>query len=115
MGTDGDSRCGRRPGEKIRLERPYFFIGDSLHHGSNEIHPIRDSCIIAKVADTGTKVGDPWPAGFGTDAEVQAKLDPLCPMLDDAHDCEEGGSRDNPAHSWIRHPLVDGCREVIIT
>jgi hypothetical protein len=91
------------------------WIYDSLHHGWNEIHPIRDCCIIAKVADTGMKIGDPWPAGFGTDAEVQAMKDRWCAMLDDARDCEEGGSRDNPAHDWILHPLVDGCREVIIT
>jgi hypothetical protein len=36
-------------------------------------------------------------------------------MLDDARDCEEGGSRDNPANGWIIHPLIDGCRDVIIT
>lgn len=90
------------------------WVYDSLHRGWNEIHPIRDCCIIAKVADTGMKIGDPWPAGFGTDAEVQAALKRWCPMLDDARDCEEGGSRDNPAHGWILHPLVDGCKEPII-
>ncbi len=90
------------------------WIYDSLHHGWNEIHPIKDCCIIAKATE-GWKFGDPWPAGFGTDIEVQAKLDHWCAMLDDARDCEEGGSRDNPANGWILHPLVDGCREVIIT
>jgi hypothetical protein len=90
------------------------WIYDSLHHGWNEIHPIKDCCIIAKVAE-GWKFGSPWPAGFGTATEVQAKLDHWCAMLDDARDCEEGGSRDNPANGWIIHPLIDGCRDVIIT
>jgi hypothetical protein len=91
------------------------WIYDSLHRGWNEIHPIRDCCIIAKAADTGMTVGGPWPPGFTTDTEVKAQLDRWCPLLNDARDCEDGGSRDNPAHGWILHPLVDGCREIIIT
>ena len=91
------------------------WIYDLLHIGWNEIHPIKDCCIIAKKADTGMTVGGPWPDGFKTDADVEAMLKRWCPLLDDAHDCEDGGSRDNPAHGWILHPLVDGCREVIIT
>jgi hypothetical protein len=92
------------------------WVYDSLHHGWNEIHPIRDCCIIAK----GMTIGGAWPADIGdglgldTGPKVQAALDRWCRMLDDARDCEEGGSREDPANDWILHPLVDGCKEPII-
>jgi hypothetical protein len=91
------------------------WVYDSLHFGWNEIHPIRDCCVIGK-----TFIGGPWPADLGNglglddDAKVQATLDRWCRMLDDARDCEDGGSRDDPANDWILHPLVDGCRESVV-
>lgn len=84
---------------------------DSLHHGWNEIHPIRDCCVIAR-----TTIGGPWPTDIGdnlgldTGPKVEEALGRWCAMLDDARDCEDGGSREDPANDWILHPLVDGCQ-----
>jgi hypothetical protein len=86
------------------------WIYDSLHHGWNEIHPIRDCCIIGK----GT-LGAEWPDEFKDATTVQAALDRWCRLLDDARGCEDGGSRTDPKNDWVIHPLVDGCETVIIT
>jgi hypothetical protein len=89
------------------------WVYDSLHHGWNEIHPIRDCQIIGK----GMTIGGPWLTdigdGLGLDTEdkVKAALTRWCGMLDDGRAAEESGSRDNPANDWILHPLVDGCKE----
>ncbi len=92
-----------------------IWVYDSLHHGWNEIHPIRDCCVIGK-----TTIGGPWPTDLGdglgldTNDKVKVTLDRWCRMLDDARTCEEGGSRDNPVNDWILHPLVDGCQESVV-
>ena len=65
-------------------------------------------------------IGGPWPTDIGdnlgldTDDKVKAAIDRWCRMLDDARDCEEHGSREDPANGWTLHPLVDGCKEPII-
>lgn len=93
-----------------------IWVYDSLHTGWNEIHPIRDCCVIA----TGGTIGGPWPSDIGdglgldTAPKVDAALKRWCMMLDDARGCEEEGSHEDPRNDWILHPLVDGCREVII-
>ena len=86
------------------------WVYDSLHHGWNEIHPIRDCMVIGK-----TFIGGPWPPELDDDVKVKAALDKWCKMLDDARDAEDGGSHDDPANGWILHPLVDGCSDIIIT
>lgn len=91
------------------------WVYDSLHHGWNEIHPVRACCIIAKGSEIGSGIHLPWPPFLATDADVDALLKRWCPMLEDARQCEEAGSRGDPANGWILHPLVDGCRNAIIT
>lgn len=89
------------------------WVYDSLHHGWNEIHPIRDCQIIGK----GMTIGGPWLTDIGdglgldTEKKVKAALTRWCGLLDDGRAAEESGSRDNPANDWILHPLVDGCKE----
>ncbi len=94
-----------------------IWVYDSLHHGWNEIHPIRD-CVI--IAEEKMAIGGAWPTDIGdglgldTEAKVKITLGRWCRMLDDARDSEEDGSRDDPKNDWILHPLVDSCQDTII-
>jgi hypothetical protein len=90
------------------------WIYDSFHEGWNEIHPIKDCHIALAAKDSGMTKLSPWPPGFATAAEVKAQLELWCPMIQDAHDAEDGGSRDDPKNDWTLHPLVDGCSDVVI-
>lgn len=85
------------------------WVYDSLHHGWNELHPIKACCKIGE-----TTIGGAWPPELATGPAVEALLKTWCGMLDDCDAAEEGGSRDDPAHDWVLHPLVDGCRPPVI-
>ncbi|MEA2959357.1 MAG: hypothetical protein QOJ58_5192 [Alphaproteobacteria bacterium] len=52
----------------------------------------------------------PLPAG----SPRPAPIDDWCRAIGDAKGAEDGGNRDDPAHGWVIHPLVDGCTPVII-
>jgi hypothetical protein len=95
------------------------WIYDSLHHGWNEIHPVRDCEILGHVelgdtTDPATPPA-PWPPDLGgigldTPAKVSAALARWCAMLDEASETETGGSQDDPQNDWVIHPAVDGCK-----
>jgi hypothetical protein len=95
------------------------WIYDSLHTGWNEIHAIHDCQIIGHM-DYDDNAFVPWPAdlggGFGLDTQVKVEqaVDHWCKALDEAHATEEGGTRDDPQHNWVIHPLIDGCTVPII-
>ncbi len=102
------------------LERGYIvitkgeWIYDSLHHGWNEIHPVRDCLIIGKMELGAFKdpaaPAMPWPPDLDDQAKVEAALGKWCAKLDESRDTETGGSRDDPQNDWVIHPLVDGCK-----
>ena len=87
--------------------------------GLNEIHPVRDCQIIGRnLEDWNTfrfmDQSTQFDVTLDSDANLQLLLDYWCGMLTDAHEAEEGGSRDDPGNDWGIHPLVDGCKQVII-
>jgi hypothetical protein len=87
------------------------WVYDSLHHGWNEIHPIKACCKIGETFENG-----PWPPELATGPLVETLVKKWCGLIDDCDKAEEEGSRDEPEHDWVVHPLVDGCRpDVIIT
>jgi len=95
------------------------WIYDSGHAGWNEIHPVRDCQIIGRnLEDWNTfrfmDQSTQFDVTLDSDANLQLLLDYWCGMLTDAHEAEEGGSRDDPGNDWGIHPLVDGCKQVII-
>lgn len=97
------------------------WVYDSLHDGWNEIHAIHDCQIIGKMPD-----GKTWPAeidtppdfggtlGLDTLPKVERAIGVWCLAIKQAEDAEGGGSHDDPAQNWVVHPLIDGCKEVII-
>jgi hypothetical protein len=95
------------------------WIYDSLHHGWNEIHPVRDCQVIGRMElgsfeDPATPAA-PWPPDLGgigldTTAKVEMSLQRWCAKLDESRDTEDGGSRTDPQNDWVIHPLIDGCR-----
>jgi hypothetical protein len=104
------------------------WIYDSLHTGWNEIHAVHAGSKICNARMEVIKDADghdvefmPWPSDIGmglgldTPERVKEAVAVWCEAQKCAEDAEEGGSRDNPAHNWIIHPLIDGCQEVIIT
>jgi len=114
--TDIDPNLGALAARDIVVVKGDW-IYDSLHNGWNEIHAVHACQIICKFMEDGKT----WPAdiggGFGldTDDHVRATVEKWCDAIKDAEDCEDGGSRDDPAQNWILHPLIDGCSRVVIT
>jgi hypothetical protein len=102
------------------------WIYDSLHTGWNEIHAVHAGSKIARMDTIKDEEGHdiefvPWPTDIGmglgldTPERVKEAVTAWCDAQEGADDAEDGGSRDNPAHDWVIHPLIDGCQEVIIT
>jgi hypothetical protein len=99
------------------------WVYDSLHHGWNEMHPVRACLIIGKLELPGSSFSDlfdpalpeaPWPLNLtGTSLDRQIKH--WCAVLDDADLTVKGGSQEDPQNGWVIHPLIDGCQRVIIT
>jgi hypothetical protein len=52
---------------------------------------------------------------LGTVPGVERAIGMWCLAIRQAEDAEGGGSRDDPVNNWVVHPLIDGCRTVIIT
>lgn len=95
------------------------WIYDSLHHGWNEIHPVRDCQIIGRMelgeVDNPATPAAPWPpnlCGIGLDTtnKVELALTRWCLKLDECRDTETHGSRADPQNDWVIHPRVDGCK-----
>jgi hypothetical protein len=102
------------------------WIYDSLHTGWNEIHAVKAGCKITRLETIKDAEGHdiefaPWPIDIGmgpgldTPERVKEAVEVWCEAQRCADEAEEGGSRDNPVHNWVVHPLIDGCQEVIIT
>jgi hypothetical protein len=96
------------------------WVYDSLHDGWNEIHAIHACQVIAEMPDGAT-----WPAtipspvefvmlGLDTPDKVARAVGVWCNAIGQAEDAEDGGSRDNPEHTWVIHPGIDGCSTDII-
>jgi hypothetical protein len=89
------------------------WIYDSLHHGWNEIHPVRACMVIGKM-ELSNDEELPWPPEFSA-AEIELTIKRACAALSDADGAVEDGSQDDPQNGWVIHPLIDGCRPAIIT
>ncbi len=99
------------------------WVYDSLHDGWNEIHAIHACQIIARMEDGKTwpkQIKDPQDPNAVVDHDIGTKegaeraIGMWCLAIRQAEDAEGGGSRDDPANNWVVHPLIDGCRTVII-
>lgn len=97
------------------------WVYDSLHHGWNEIHPVRDCQIIGTMElgdlndpDTPEALWPPDLCGIGLDDKdkVTMALYRWCAKLDECRETDTGGSRTDPRNDWVIHPLIDGCRPV---
>jgi hypothetical protein len=100
------------------------WVYDSLHDGWNEIHAIHACQIIGAMEDSKTwpkQIKDPQDPNavvdldLGTVPGVERAIGMWCLAIRQAEDAEGGGSRDDPVNNWVVHPLIDGCRTVIIT
>lgn len=91
------------------------WIYDSGHDGWNEIHPVKSCQVIGHLDAEGWKnfkyldKGTNLEFALDTVANVERLRDFWCGVLKDAQDAEDGGTRTDPAHDWVIHPLVDGC------
>jgi hypothetical protein len=102
------------------------WVYDSLHDGWNEIHAVHAGQIIGKMDVDPATSKSVWPAqidtppefgstlGLDTLANVERAIGVWCLSVRQAEDAEGGGSRDNPEHNWVVHPLIDGCHKDII-
>jgi hypothetical protein len=125
---DVNSNLGElQAGDLIFLKGDWVY--DSLHTGWNELHAVHAGCKIGvarleAIRDAQghlVELVGPWPSDIGgglgldTPERVQEAVKAWCDEQKCAEDAEEGGNRNNPAHNWIIHPLIDGCQTVIIT
>jgi hypothetical protein len=102
------------------------WVYDSLHNGWNEIHAIHAGQIIGEMAIDPVTDKTVWPAeidtppeftdklGLDTIEKVERAIGVWCLAIKQAEDAEGGGSHDDPAQNWVVHPLIDGCKKVII-
>ncbi len=95
-----------------------IWVYDSLHHGWNELHPVRDCMIIGRM-DLGDLTDPnvpavPWPTDLDSTPKVEDAVKRWCAALDDARGTETGGSHDDPQNDWVIHPYVDGCTPPVI-
>lgn len=106
-GDISDELATLKRGDIVVLKGVWVY--DSLHFGWNEIHPIKACCKIGE-----TTIGGAWPPELATGPSVDTLVKKWCGMLDDCDKAEDEGSRDDPQHDWVVHPLVDGCRPPVI-